>query len=378
MFSEVNNMDKSTLDALNSNFHRLRNKIITLGFDGFTDTIFKVIKSKEGAHATDYFSSSQEFGNYIIEKCEKNFSLELELLTTKIGGNMPIMANALAQFGAAQNCIGSLGYPVVHPQFRKMPPNCTLFSFADPGLTKALEFGGSKMMLAEIGSLNLIEWTTILDIVGRDNMFRLFAEPDLICMLNWSELDNSTDIWKGILTDIFPALPKRTKPIGFFDLADCSKRTPESIAEAMELLQAFSTRWNVVLSLNLNEATIVDRVLCGSSNHSIEAIGESLYNTLNIGCIVIHYSKQALSWSSDGRHCVQSYYVSEPKLSTGAGDNFNAGFCAGMLMDLDQDQCLSLGHAMSNLYMRNAASPQISELKSFLALQPAAASKVII
>lgn len=371
-------MDKTILDALNENLFSLRNKKITLGFDGFTDTIFKVIKSKEGADTAEYFSSSQEFGKYIIEKNEKNFSLELEQLTTKIGGNMPIMANALAQFGATQSCIGSLGYPSIHPQFKKMPSNCTLFSFADPGLTKALEFNGNKMMLAEIGALNYIEWSEILSIVGHDKMVELFAEPDLICMLNWSELDNSTDIWKGILNDIFPLIKRRRKPIGFFDLADCSKRTPESIAEAMDLLQAFSQQWDVALSLNLNEATIINKVICGSANHNIEDIGESLYQKLNIRDLVIHYSQQALCWGPKGRHSMQSYYVPEPKLSTGAGDNFNAGFCAGMLMQLEPNQCLAVGHAMSNLYMRNAYSPVISELKTFLASQPKLEQKAII
>ena len=66
---------------------------------------------------------------------------------------MPIMANALAQFGSKQNCIGSLGYPSINPLFDQMPSNCRLFSFANPGLTKALEF---SLVYRQAGFVNSI------------------------------------------------------------------------------------------------------------------------------------------------------------------------------------------------------------------------------
>src|SRR5882672_1756121 len=90
------------LDTINSKLHCLPEKKVTLGFDAFTDTILKVIRSKDDHHTTAYFKSISEFGEYIIRKGEKNFSLELEEVTTKLGGNMPIMANALAPFGTQQ------------------------------------------------------------------------------------------------------------------------------------------------------------------------------------------------------------------------------------------------------------------------------------
>src|ERR1700754_4658367 len=101
----------------------LRHKTITLGFDGFIDTVARVIRHKDDHQAKSYFESSQEFGQYIVEKGEKNFSLELEEFATKLGGNMPITANALSQLGPSVNCIGSLGYPNIHPVFQKMAAN---------------------------------------------------------------------------------------------------------------------------------------------------------------------------------------------------------------------------------------------------------------
>lgn len=350
---------------IQSKIQQVVEKKITFGFDGFSDTILKVIRSKTTNQTTSYFSSINEFGTYIVDKGERNFSLELEQTTTKIGGNMPIMANALAQFGPKQYCIGSMGFPDIDPIFKKMPSNCTLYSFANPGWTKAIEFNGNKIMLAEIGELNQIEWKDIRETIGFDTFIKLFSESDLVSLLNWSELDNSTDIWKGILSDILPNIPKKKKkPIGFFDIADCSKRTHGSILEAMTLLREFSSYWDVVLSLNLNEAIIVNDVISEQTFHEkdVENIGSNLFKELSIDSLVIHYSKQSLAWNKTGVYKKDSFYVSDPKLSTGAGDNFNAGFCAGMLMDLDTETSLLLGHAMSSYYMQYARSPTKNEL----------------
>jgi hypothetical protein len=358
-------MNKAIFNSINENFHNLPNKRITLGFDGFIDIIYKVIRSKDDQHAMTFFNSIQEFGGYITEKGEKNFSLEVEKTATKIGGNMPIMANALAQFGSMQRCLGALGYPSIDPVFEQMPSNCELFSFAEPGLTKALEFNGNKIMLAEIGSLNTIEWNAIKNIVGLEMMIRLFSKPDMVCLLNWSELDNSTALWKGLLKDILPQVPPSgQRPIGFFDFADCSKRTADSITEALDLLKSFSKYWDIVLSLNLNEATIVHRALNGDKNveTNIDKIGEELYRQLKISNVIIHYSRQALSWDATGCYRADSFYVDNPAISTGAGDNFNAGYCAGLLMGLPTKSSLLLGHAASNFYMARGKSPTIPDI----------------
>jgi hypothetical protein len=363
-------MSKLILDSIVGNFERMAGKQVTLGFDGFIDIIYKVIRSKDHDSPVTFFKTIGEFGGYISGKGEKNFSLELEEVTTKIGGNMPIMANALAQFGSLQNCVGPLGYPTIHPLFKEMSDNCRLFSFENPGLTKALEFNENKILLAEIGRLNSIEWDSIKAIVGLERLTDLFLDSDLVCLLNWSELDNSTNWWKGILSDVLPARSENPKrAIGFFDLADCSKRSPESIMEALSLIRAFAKHWNVVLSLNLNEAVIVHDVLTHGTTREgdIEGTGAALFERLGIDNVVIHYSKQALSWNTSGLHRAESFYLANPAISTGAGDNFNAGYCAGLLMGLNARDSLILGHALSNYYMSTGRSPSVPEMLETLA-----------
>jgi len=217
----------------------LKGKKITAGFDGFIDTIVKIIKEKDEQQGTTVFGTIKEFGEYIIEKQGASFSLELETETIKLGGNMPIMANALGRFGIPVNCIGTLGYPQVHPVLKNISSNCSLYSFAEPGSSTAHEFNDGKMLIAAMGAVNTSGWEKIVDLIGIDTLIGLYQESQLICILNWSEIDVSTDIWTGLLKSILPSYKTEQKQVSFFDLSDCSKRNGEAITEALHLLNGF-------------------------------------------------------------------------------------------------------------------------------------------
>jgi hypothetical protein len=249
-----------------------------------------------------------------------------------------------------------------------MPPNCKLLSFADPALSKIMEFQTGKMMLAQMEALNRIEWEFIKETIGIDTFIKLFSNSDLIALLNWSELDNSAGIWRGLLRDVMPVSSTGKRPIGFFDLSDCSKRTSASILEAMEMIKSFSACWEMVLSLNLNEATIIHSVLIkkNQQEESTERMCEEIFNWFNAGTIMIHHSNGAIARNKNGMYKRKSFFVKEPTISTGSGDNFNAGFCAGRLMDLEAGTSLALGHASSHLYMQSAQSPGINEILQFM------------
>jgi sugar/nucleoside kinase (ribokinase family) len=62
--------------------------------------------------------------------------------------------------------------------------------------------------------------------------------------------------------------------------------------------------------------------------------------------------------------------VREPKISTGAGDHFNAGFCLGRVLGLSLEESLCTGVAMSGYYVRTAQSPTILQLAGFVEKLP--------
>ena len=90
-------------------------KTVSAGFDGYIDRIFKVRQHAAGSR--HHIETMSQFGSYIVGKAGKSCSLELQQVGEKIGGNMPNYASALSHLGIAVNCIGTLGWPRIHPLF---------------------------------------------------------------------------------------------------------------------------------------------------------------------------------------------------------------------------------------------------------------------
>src|SRR5262249_13189649 len=147
--------------------------------------------------------------------------------------------------------------PHIHPAFKDLSSNCRLYSFANPGPSTAFEFNDGKMLIAQMGDLNKLGWEDIKHRIGLDILIKLYSQTDLFCIVNWSELDSSTGVWKGLLDEVIVHLNKDKSKTSFFDLSDCSKRTTDAILEALTLLKKFATHSKVILSLNRNEASLV-------------------------------------------------------------------------------------------------------------------------
>ena len=63
-------------------------------------------------------------------------------------------------------------------------------------------------------------------------------------------------------------------------------------------------------------------------------------------------------------------FVQQPKISTGAGDHFNAGFCLGRVLGFGLEESLCTGVATSGYYVRTAESPTAQQLAEFIAELP--------
>jgi len=327
----------------------------------------RVVQSKSQQNEKVFFKKMAEFGNHIVSKSGKGCGVEISESFTKLGGNAPIMSNALGILDVKVNCVSALGFPVIDPVFKELSPNCVLYSIGNPAYTTAIEFDDGKIMLGQVEYLDMIDWDTMKDILGLDKIKSLFDHGDLIGLVNWSCMINFNNIFKGILDEVLVNHSVNKSQIIFFDLADFSKRSREDICLAGELINKFNKYYKVVLGLNENEAILMYKALINESEPSnLLEIGQAIYEYLNVDTLVIHTLLNSMAWQNPEFVEVQSLFVQEPKLSTGGGDNFNAGLCFGQIIGLNIEESLYVANATSGYYVRNAQSPSIEQLTETL------------
>jgi hypothetical protein len=335
---------------------------VTLGFDGFVDTIVKLICQRSEGKAI-YFQSMEEWVEYQRKRIGKNFSIEVENQTQKLGGNMPIMANALGNLGCKVDCIGALGFPHIHPAFQSMNDNCSLLTYSNPGMTQAVEFDEGKIILGEMDELNRADWSLIKNRIGLHKIVDAISHTQLLAMVNWGEMNQGTTFWEGMLEDVLPVCEAVEGRVIFFDLADFSKKPADAISKALALLPYFKQFGKVVMGLNQNEALAIGQhFLASSVNQPMSTLIDVLYRELKIDTLVIHHRTQAIAVQGTEKVSVDSQLVQNPKLLTGAGDNFNAAFCLGMLLNLNLAECLQLAHGQSRFYIQQGFSPTLQQL----------------
>lgn len=362
-----------TLETLKGVEKRPEDFKVFVGFDGFVDEIIHVVDKRVDFETYTRVDTIAQFGERISRAAGLSTNLELIPKQIKLGGNGPIMANALRNFGVNLTYSGCLGYPDIHPVFRELADACETYSICDPGHTDALEFTDGKLMMGKIEILKEVNWDNIVDRISEEKLVEIFSRSDLVSMLNWTMIPYMTDIWKKMLEVVLPKTTTKGKPFAFFDLCDPEKRNTEDIAEAMAMLREFEQYYKVILGLNRKEASEIATVLNVKLSDkpesvSLEEITRGVGEALGIYCLVVHPVAEA-GVVVDGKYShIDGPYTSNPKLTTGAGDNFNAGFCLGQVFGLSPEECLVAGTGTSGFYVRNMRSPKLEELMDFLAL----------
>ncbi len=347
---------------------------MVIGFDGFIDEIIHVVDKRMDSMQFSRIGTIELLAKRIEKASGLSTNIELVPIVSKLGGNGPIMCNALAKHNSPIHYIGALGVPNIDPVFTEMANNVTLHSIANAGHTDALEFDDGKILLGKMTSLNDVNYDNVLEKIGKDTFVKLLSETNLFATVNWSMLPHLTELWKKILTEIVPLLPKKAKkPIFFIDLADPEKRETEEIKDALGLLKSFKDYFFVVLGLNkkeaydvANELDLFDNTSLEKMQVSLEDLNEALFNYLEVDSVVIHPVDRSCTFMNNTFYEASGPYVEKPKLTTGAGDNFNAGFVLGLMLDLNPVEALLTGMATSGYYVRNAESPKFNQLIEFI------------
>lgn len=352
--------------------HPSKPQKVFVGLDGFIDEIIHIVDVRFSADSYKRIPTIQAYADRIAHGSGMSTNIELVSQQIKMGGNGPILANALLNFSAEITYMGAVGYPELDPTFHALNRCKEIICLSPPAMTDALEFNDGKIIASKLTSLNAITWENIREHCSLPQLIALFEECDYLVFSNWSMIVGMNHIWEEFLKTVAPNITAAAKTV-FFDLADPEKRTEEDLRIALSHIKNFTKAgFRVTLSMNLKEACEIS-VALGNPIADYQAadpleILDFLSGQLGIYCIVIHLVDRACCQHSGSYYEVNGPYCKEPKLTTGAGDNFNAGFLYGMMQSLSFTDCLYLGCAASGYYVRYAKSPDIQELTDFLNL----------
>lgn len=360
---------KSTAEQLRKLSPVLAKTKTVVGFDGFVDTILQVVKTRQSPIKYEPYTRMGDWGAKVTAAAGISANFEFAQQMVKLGGNGPIMANALNAAGLPLTYLGCLGKPALHPVFDDFASRVNVISIAEPGYTDALEFEDGKLMFGKHQSLKEVNWANLIAHVPEAKLIKLFKEAGLIAIVNWTMLTNLSGVLQKLLTNVLPKLGGERRWV-FFDLADPAKRSREDLLAVVKLIAKYEKHARVILGLNLGEARQVSEVLglgpvdetWGTVTHAASRIREAL----KIDTVVVHPVEFAAAADKDGATHVVGPFTAKPKITTGAGDHFNAGFCLGRILGMGLAESLQIGVATSGFYVRSAKSPKVADLVKFL------------
>ncbi len=372
--SEHSEQRKQTASELLAAAGRVNQMTAFVGLDGFVDDILHVVDKRENADNYLRLPTIAQLAERLAGAAGRSTNIELVSQLNKLGGNGPIMANALASFGLKVTYLGILGYPNLHPVFADFAKRAEVHSIAEPGYTDALEFEDGKIMLGKHQSLKQMNWENIKVRFGQEKFAAKFGSSDLVGFVNWTMLTHMSDIWAAVLKEVCPAMKGPRRKL-FIDLADPEKRTKADILRALELVAAFQKHFDVVLGLNEKESMEIGNTLgLGTTNRSPEELlklTQEIHQRVRVDTLVVHPTAYAVASGPDGTAHVRGPFTPKPKITTGAGDHFNSGFCLGKLLGFTTQRCLLIGVATSGFYVRTGQSPSVPDLANLLRNWPA-------
>jgi hypothetical protein len=362
---------QNIIDEINSNTFSLSARNAVVGLDGFVDKIVAPVDKRHGlGEHFDPVPTIAEMGEKISAAAGKSANIELYPRFEKLGGNGPIMANAMLSLGMGVHYIGALGKPNIHPVFEEFAKQTHALSVCEPGITTAMEFKDGKVMLGNTLSLEEIDYSGIISACGEGEFTDLLSKADLVSIVNWTMIPKMTAFLVELVDKILPNLPPRDTRHFFFDLADPAKRSSSDIAEVLQVISRYQAHAEVTLGLNYNEGLQVCEVLGLKSGDkdedSLRSMATEIRRNLEISTLVLHPVESAACATKDDSWWSPGPYCDSPKITTGAGDHFNAGFCSARLSGFSPLASLALATCTSGHYVRTAQSPSTSQVIELL------------
>ncbi|MFW9950937.1 MAG: hypothetical protein ACFFKA_12540 [Candidatus Thorarchaeota archaeon] len=379
MYQKLNQYDV-TLEAFNSIKEKLTDfkseilkKYAFLGFDGYIDSLYSIVKNRIDSKEWTRMESMRTFGELLIEVSGSSGNIERVLKKKIFGGFAPNTSRAMNALGAHTFLIGALGIPKLS-QLYKRQPNEEVYSIAEPGETLGLEFDDGKIMITDFAPILNLDWVQLLSKIPIDKLSTLIDNSNILGFGHWALIPNLNQIWQYFISDLFPSLKNLEKKLFFVDIADIRKRNPSDIKALVQILQKIETFMPVMLSSNDQEAALLSKILDNISeidpskpnfNDYIEG-GLQLNKEIKISYFVIHSPHFATITTKESHYWVTEGYTSKPKYTVAAGDHFHSAVALGLSSNLTPPESLLIGNALTAIFVRTGLSPNFEQLTRFI------------
>ncbi|TVR15379.1 MAG: carbohydrate kinase [Planctomycetota bacterium] len=347
----------------------LAQRLVIAGFDGFVDEFISVVAERQSLDSFAAVADIPSFAAWVQAAAGRSSLKEIVVRQQDAGGCAVNLGDGLLGLGIPLDLYATLGNPIQAPfhsivdRCRKVESWCSL-----PGRTLAFEFNDGKLMFPSVSQLGELDVAFLKQAIEQGDYRTSCQEAQLIAFTDWTLYPHMTACWSYLQEAVLAQCSHR--PWIFIDLVDPRARAREDIAAMLRVLSGFQNHGRTVLGLNLNEAIAVGDVLglgaAEDDDTSMPTLAAGIRSALDIEQVVIHAIHYAAMADANHTHAVPGPYCAAPKRSVGAGDRFNAGYCASLLLDLDPEACLLSGNASSGFFVRQARSASTQELAAFI------------
>jgi hypothetical protein len=339
------------------------------GFDGFVDEMITVVGERQGLGAYTPMTSMQDLGGMLNAAAGRNTLREIVVRSQDAGGCAVNLGDGLCALGVGIDFWGTIGSPI-HPAFQSFAARCRSANALGSvyGRTLAFEFGDGKAMFSAVEQLASLDPSCLQHAFNDGRFAADCAAAQVIAFTNWTLYPHMTACWRFVRQAVLSALTHQ--PWLFLDLVDPSGRSPADVLSMLESLQEFQGATRAVLGLNLTELGVISSLLSlpkpPAQGEALANHAETIRRRLSLAQVVVHHARAtAVADGTQILHLSSAPLCEQPLKTTGAGDRFNAGYCLGLMLELDAAERLALGSASGGFFVRHARSGTAAELAVF-------------
>jgi sugar/nucleoside kinase (ribokinase family) len=377
MYENLNEYDVTleTLESISPKLDIFKREAVAkkcfLGFDGYLDSLYSIVKSRSDATNWDRMESMTEFGNLIVDIAGSSANIERVLKKQVFGGFAPNTSRALNALGVETILVAALGLPDFSPYYK---PSSLVESIpiANPGETLGLEFDDGKIMITDFGPILNINRETLTKAISKSKLIEYFNNSSILGFGHWALVPHLNEIWDYFLNDLFPFVSEKKSKLFFVDIADITKRSKEDVIEMIAILQKIDQEIPVMLTVNDREAIRLSQILRnvksikpGKDADFVKG-GRLINNEINLSYFVIHSPHFATISTYSDHYWITEGYTSSPKFTVAAGDHFNSGVAVSLSSNMTPPESILIGNALTAIFVRTGLSPNLNQLIQYI------------